>query len=390
MTSSAVEKVVSLAERRERHDDKRNVLATKTAGEPFVSTPFSQIQEREVEMLWNPYIPIGELTLAEGDPEAGKGWFSYALAAWVSKGQYPLGNGRQGRVLISSAEDAEDAVIKKRLRIVGAKMDDVEFLPPRPNLLGDMERFCAFVRQKGFVLVILDPLTSVLPKNVDPNKAEQVKPVLDELVGYAREGNFAVYIIRHYAKGQTTNAIYKGAGSVQIIGTARSTLAFGHDPEFEAIIDPFQRRIIVTHAKINVAPSGPSLKFELRNDSFEYLGTADLSAYDLLQQEQSNGVLRGGLLGEDKSKIQEAEDYLREKLAAGSVERREIMTEGQKVLNLSERTLERAGERLKVKKERTYNKQGKITGSTWQLPETKVDKATRQVAGGLADGRMDG
>lgn len=47
----------------------------------------SDIQVREVDWLWYPYIPFGKVTLLQGDPGDGKSKLMLSLAALLSKGE---------------------------------------------------------------------------------------------------------------------------------------------------------------------------------------------------------------------------------------------------------------------------------------------------------------
>ncbi len=47
----------------------------------------SDVQSEEVSWLWEPYIPLGKLTLLEGDPQAGKTWVALAIAAAITTGR---------------------------------------------------------------------------------------------------------------------------------------------------------------------------------------------------------------------------------------------------------------------------------------------------------------
>ncbi|MFC1918032.1 bifunctional DNA primase/polymerase, partial [Chloroflexota bacterium] len=46
-------------------------------------TYIDQVTETKVNFLWEPYIPIGKLTLLEGDPGVGKSWVTLAIATAV-------------------------------------------------------------------------------------------------------------------------------------------------------------------------------------------------------------------------------------------------------------------------------------------------------------------
>ena len=45
-----------------------------------------EVQSKEVNWLWYPYIPYGKITIIQGDPGEGKITLSLRLAALLSKG----------------------------------------------------------------------------------------------------------------------------------------------------------------------------------------------------------------------------------------------------------------------------------------------------------------
>ena len=47
----------------------------------------SDIQPEEVQWLWYPYIPLGKLTVIQGDPGEGKTTFVLAMIAALTKGE---------------------------------------------------------------------------------------------------------------------------------------------------------------------------------------------------------------------------------------------------------------------------------------------------------------
>ena len=46
----------------------------------------NDIESKEVEWLWKPYIPLGKLTIIEGDPGSGKTMLALQLASQLSNG----------------------------------------------------------------------------------------------------------------------------------------------------------------------------------------------------------------------------------------------------------------------------------------------------------------
>lgn len=87
----------------------------------------SDIQVREVDWLWYPYIPFGKLTIIHGDPGEGKTTFALRLAAACSTGT-PLPNMdtiAPITVIYQSAEDGLDDTIKPRLIEAGADQERI-------------------------------------------------------------------------------------------------------------------------------------------------------------------------------------------------------------------------------------------------------------------------
>lgn len=46
----------------------------------------NDIESKEVEWLWKPYIPLGKLTIIEGDPGSGKTMLALQIASQLSNG----------------------------------------------------------------------------------------------------------------------------------------------------------------------------------------------------------------------------------------------------------------------------------------------------------------
>jgi RecA-family ATPase len=80
-------------------------------------------------------------------------------------------------------------------------------------------------------LVVIDPLVAFLPKNVDANKDQDVRRALAPLAVLAERTGAAVVVVRHLNKGTGGKALYRGGGSIGIIGAARSALLVAKDPQ---------------------------------------------------------------------------------------------------------------------------------------------------------------
>ncbi len=101
--------------------------------------PFSTIEKRPVSWLWPLWVPLGKVTILDGDPGLGKSTLLLDLAARVStNGVMPDASfGATGSVVIMSAEDAPEDTILPRLELAGADLSKVHFLDDMTDVLGD-------------------------------------------------------------------------------------------------------------------------------------------------------------------------------------------------------------------------------------------------------------
>jgi putative DNA primase/helicase len=104
--------------------DPRAAAAPRPAGRPSRVRRAADIAPRTVAFLWHPYIPLGKLTLLEGDPGHGKSWIAAALVTAGSRG-----DGLPGtppfppfRSLVFTAEDDLADTLRPRLDLLGAAL----------------------------------------------------------------------------------------------------------------------------------------------------------------------------------------------------------------------------------------------------------------------------
>jgi hypothetical protein len=76
------------SKRRDRKDKRKRQTAPKaqaTVSPNLVC--LADVQEQLTRWLWAPYIPLGKLTILEGDPDSGKSYMSLEIAAHVTTGR---------------------------------------------------------------------------------------------------------------------------------------------------------------------------------------------------------------------------------------------------------------------------------------------------------------
>src|SRR5437763_6171188 len=93
-------------------------------------TLLSDVETQQVDWLWQRRIPLGKITILDGDPGMGKSLLSICIAACVSTGQ-PMPDGvpgKQGKVILIAPEDAAEDTIKPRVEAAGGDPSQVLLL----------------------------------------------------------------------------------------------------------------------------------------------------------------------------------------------------------------------------------------------------------------------
>ena len=319
----------------------------------------ANVQPETVSWLWYPYIPMGKLTLLEGDPGIGKSWVTLAITTAVSLGK-GLPNADLSKpqiVLLASAEDGLGDTLRPRLDAMAADVRNVHAIKGILDFSnGGLEILRKNIELLKPALVIIDPLVAYIGAGVDINRANETRAVMSQLAEIAEVYAVAILAVRHLTKGGALKAIYRGLGSIDFTAACRSVLMAGCDPDND------QKRAIV-QIKSNLAAKGNAIGFELKNGSFYWTGESDLTAARILAAED----------GQDgKSARDEATDFLRDELSNGPVEWQQIERD-RKAAGISEITLRRARENLGIKIRRE-GESGKRGGgrSLWELPDDLV------------------
>ena len=291
------------------------------------------------------------------------------LAARVSAGEaFPDGaECKPAGVVLLSAEDGLADTIRPRLDAAGADVSKILALATVPDEEGhdrllsipeDLPLIEKGIRRVGAGLLIVDPLMAFFSGDTDSHKDQGVRRALAPLAGLAERTGVAVLVVRHLNKAAANNPLYRGGGSIGIIGAARMAFVVGKDPQDE------NRRVLAS-TKNNLAPAPQSLMFglqEANSGSVEvnWLGHSEVSAKDILATPQDQ---------EHADSRSEAEEFLEEVLSDGPVPAGQAKEEAEDT-GISIRTLERAKKKIGVLSYRE-NAAGEKRGKGqwyWKLP----------------------
>ena len=247
--------------------------------------PLSEFRSTETEWLWYPYIPLGKVTIMQGDPGEGKSSIALYLAAAVSRGLDPE-NPREiittpDIAVYQNAEDGIADTVKPRLERAKADCDMVYCLDDSQIPLSVTDgRIGMILRELHPKLLILDPLQAYLGDDVDMHRANEVRPVMRMLSDLAEQYHCAILLIGHMNKMQKTKSLYRGLGSIDLTAAARSVLLVTRDPAHP------ENRVIM-QIKNSLAAEGKSVGFRVEdNGSLTFLGEYELTTEEALDAER--------------------------------------------------------------------------------------------------------
>jgi hypothetical protein len=343
----------------------------------------SRVREEQLRWLWPGRLPLGKITILDGDPGLGKSLLALDLIARVTMGA-PMPDGtlgvRGGAVLLSAEDGLGDTVVP-RLRAAGLGGDELErvvavnFVPTddyddtlesyRPLALPhDLTWLAAAISRVGARILVIDPLMAYLDGKVNSWRDQDVRAALTPLARLAQSHGLAVLVLRHLNKSMGSRAIYRGGGSIGLIGAARSGWLAAKDPA-----DPEHSRVLAMN-KSNLGPPLPSLRYRIEaadgQPHVAWQGKCDLSADALVSTPIEPRA--------PSARQAEARDWLTAALAQGPQPSAQLLADAT-AAGISPQVLREArlGLKLAVRREGF----GADARSFWALPEdpTQADAA---------------
>jgi DNA-binding transcriptional ArsR family regulator len=257
---------------------------------PILRT-LSDVAPQPICWLWRNYVPIGKLTIVEGDPGQGKSLVLADLVARVTTNALmPDGSASDlpgpANVLLLVAEDDIADTIRPRMEAAGADLSRVFLLETiatdeatrLPLIPEDLAQMANVVTDIGAKLIVIDPVSAYLSPRVDAWKDTELRRALTPLAILAADLGIALIVIRHWTKSPTLNPLHKGGGSIAFSAAARTILAVVQHPEDDQVR-------VVTCIKSNLSARPPALAFAIEQAGtapvVRWRGPIDLAATDL-------------------------------------------------------------------------------------------------------------
>ena len=324
----------------------------------------SSVKPERVRWLWERRVPLGKLTVLDGDPGELKSTLLLDIGARVTTAS-PMPDGSKGDlegaagIVILSAEDGLADTIRPRLDAAGADCSRVVALDAieeekgeRMPLVTDLGAIELAIAEVDAAVFVVDPLVAYLGTSVNSWRDQDVRGALAGLARLAEQTGVAVIAVRHLNKSIGGKALYRGGGSIGIIAAARSALLVARDPD-----EPDGCRRILAPTKSNLSAPPASLAFSPETDDqgrlrIRWEGESTHQAGALLAVPESEA---------ERSALDDARDFLVDAFADGPVATRDLQRQARDA-GLAWRTVERAKLALRVRAEREG------AGWRWRLP----------------------
>ena len=243
-------------------------LDEATKDDMLITDRLDKVTPTKVDCLWKDRIPLGKLTIVQGNPGEGKTWMVLDVIRHVTRGT-PFSDGApciSAEVLFATAEDGIADTIRPRLDLLRADVSKVYYLDMVRDRMGevtlDLDKHLKLLvkwlqAHPAAHVLVLDPLAAFLGK-VDSHKNSEVRGVLGRLAKLAENYNVAVVAINHLTK-DTSKAIYRSIGSIAFVAAARAVWQVSADRD-----DPDRKLFLPV--KMNLAHTS-GLAFRLTHKS---------------------------------------------------------------------------------------------------------------------------
>jgi RecA-family ATPase len=237
----------------------------------------SDVIMRPITWLWDYYIPLGKFSLLDGDPGTAKTTLALDLGARITRGREMPDDSRALAesalgIFISYEDDASDTLVP-RFKAAGGDLDKLIILTvsdqhgvERPiSIPEDVGLLEATIIEHGAKLVVIDPLVASFSPEFHSHNDAEMRRALALLRNVAEGTGASIVGIRHLKKNEKlSNTMYRGGGSIGIIGAARAGLIVARDTREDG--DPNGRVLSIQKSNLAAARLTPPQYFRVKDE----------------------------------------------------------------------------------------------------------------------------
>lgn len=257
--------------------------------------PVADFNEEEARWLVDGWIPEGQISLLSSDGGVGKTTLCCELAAAISSGTSCIldkpGTVRiPQRVLFLTTEDSISKKIRKKLRQLGADLNNI--IAPDPvldteNILHNLKfgtpALAEIVRQYKPALCILDPVQGYVPADVNMGSRNAMRDCMAPLAALGEETGCAFLVVCHTNKRRGASGRERISDSSDLWDIARSVLMAGFTNEGETRY--------IANEKNNYAERQETILFEIANGLPRFIGFSQLRDLDYVTRSARPDIL---------------------------------------------------------------------------------------------------
>jgi putative DNA primase/helicase len=339
----------------------------------------SDVAPQPIEWLWPGWLASGKVHILGGAPGTGKTTISMALAAAISQGgSWPDGaRSPVGKVVIWSGEDDPADTLIPRLKLSGARLENIYFVGnvhdghERRAFDPALDTDCLMQQLmdlKDVRLLIIDPIVSAIAG--DSHKNAEVRRGLQPLADLAASLRCALLGITHFSKGTTgREPVERLTGSLAFGAVARIVMVAAKHQELNA--GGSSQRVLL-RAKNNIGPDRGGFAYELMQSEIrEHPGVTasfvqwrepiDGTARDILRE--ADEVSDDG----DHASLPDAKQFLKDLLSDGPKSAKDVRRDADGA-GYSWATIRRAQQKLGIKAQKEGGNFGGYQRWVWALP----------------------
>ena len=204
-------------------EEKESVPAAQESIRPsdsfMLGTRFSDIEEQELDPVWEKWIYRGKITGVIGEEGTGKSTLMSALAAIISAGRPGPDDGltAPGAVIYISPEEDDEITVLNRLKVEGANLQNVVTLQ---DVLDEPFQLPTHIRllEKAILhykasLVVIDPINSCIARGHTLNTNTGARAIMAPLQKMLKEAQCGLVFINHFTKSNSARTNVRGANS---------------------------------------------------------------------------------------------------------------------------------------------------------------------------------
>jgi hypothetical protein len=185
--------------------------------------PLSDIEMLPIRFVDKPWFQADAFHLLVGKKNAGKGTFLSHIAARVTLGEF---GDKRNVIWIAAGEDSLALDVRPRIEAAGGNVATVyypPFIPKLPTEVGLLQKWAEELGAVG--LIVLDPVSGMLPGKCDSHRDSDVRPVISPLNDLADHLKCVIVGVRHLKKDASGGALESVLGSIDWVNVPRAVIA---------------------------------------------------------------------------------------------------------------------------------------------------------------------